>query len=420
MIKNILVLGILLLAFWVAKSQDKTENVPENDLIFLYETLVKEHPKLQLIKYKSAFDSVYNKTRIHFSELDRNEAIMRLMKLVASLNDGHTSIARSWDEKADFKKLPLRLYWFQEGIYISRIARDFEEYKGMKVEAIGGVPIEDVINKAKPYIHGDNESAVRNVLPRRLSQFNFLKGLGLLNRDELVIFNLLNHDGKAHTLTLDASVIGRETELISARTAKAPPLYLSNFEDPYWFTFMAAEKLMYFQFNSVSEMKDKPLSVFVDELFGAIDSLPVEKLVIDIRNNNGGDNSILNPLIHALIKCDKINQKGKLFTVIGKLTFSAAVSLTTELEKHTNTIFVGEPTSASPNHYGETKLGELPTTGIKFLYSSQFWQGSIPWDDRPWIAPSLPAVESIDDYINGRDPCLEAIMELQGEEMDEY
>ncbi len=408
-----LILLFLLLINSSALGQEQMERIPSSDLIFLYETLIKEHPKLHLVRHREAFDSLYNETQKGFGDLDRTGAIMEMMKLVASLNDGHTSIARAWDENTNFRRLPLRLYWFSEGIYISRIDEKFDEYLGMKIIKISSTPIEAVIKLAMPYIHGDNDMTVKDVLPSRLGQFDFLIGLGLSNSDNSISLTLLDDTQKEHTLIIQASDLDKSTNMLSARSEKiTPPLYLSNFDLNYWYSYLVPEKIMYFQFNAVAEIENNSFKEFVDELFNAIDSLQVEKLVIDIRNNNGGDNTILKPLIHALIRCDKINKKGSLFTITGRLTFSAAVSLTTELEKHTETIFVGEPTAASPNHYGETELRELPSSGIKFLYSSQFWQGSLPWDDRPWIEPAIKVHESFNDYKNGRDLALEKIVKF--------
>jgi hypothetical protein len=58
--------------------------------------------------------------------------------------------------------------------------------------------------------------------------------------------------------------------------------------------------------------------------------------------------SLNRPLIHRLIRCDTINQWGKLFVVIGRRTFSAAMNLAVDLERHTRALFVGEPTGGAP------------------------------------------------------------------------
>jgi hypothetical protein len=112
----------------------------------------------------------------------------------------------------------------------------------------------------------------------------------------------------------------------------------------------------------------------------------------------------------VLIKREQINQPGKLFTIIGRATFSAAMMLADDLEKHTNTLFVGEPTGASPNMYGDAERIVLPNSGLEVWASALHWVYSEPRDNRPWIAPDIPAELSSADYRARRDPALEAIL----------
>ena len=91
---------------------------------------------------------------------------------------------------------------------------------------------------------------------------------------------------------------------------------------------------------------------------------------------------------------------------------SAAQLLANALEKHTNAIFVGEPTGSSPNHYGELGQLLLPKTGLTVFYSQLYWQAD-PRDQRPWIAPDIAAPLTYADLAAGRDPALLAIRTYQ-------
>ena len=80
----------------------------------------------------------------------------------------------------------------------------------------------------------------------------------------------------------------------------------------------------------------------------------------------------------------------------------------------TDAIFVGEPSSSSPNFVGEETQVLLPYSGTIVSISNLYWQDSQPWDNRPWIAPDIPATLSFDDYANGRDPALASILDVIG------
>ncbi len=128
-----------------------------------------------------------------------------------------------------------------------------------------------------------------------------------------------------------------------------------------------------------------------------------------MRNNRGGDNTLTRPLIHGLIRNDKVNRFGHLFVLIGRNTFSAAMNCAVEIERNTNVIFLGEPTGSSPNFVGETTILVLPCTGLRLSCSPLYWQSSTATDRRPWISPSLVAEPSIAAFSQNRDPGLEAI-----------
>jgi hypothetical protein len=96
---------------------------------------------------------------------------------------------------------------------------------------------------------------------------------------------------------------------------------------------------------------------FLNELFTFIDTNEIEKLVIDFRDNNGG---VPGPNIAEEIKKrDKINQKGKLFVIVNRGTFSAPIKHSVYLKEFTNALIFGEPTGEMPY-----KGGPAPLTSI--------------------------------------------------------
>jgi hypothetical protein len=150
---------------------------------------------------------------------------------------------------------------------------------------------------------------------------------------------------------------------------------------------------------------------FIQRLFAFADSAGAKAFVLDIRHNHGGNNTILQPLIHGLIKRDSLNRKGALFTIIGRGTFSAAQNCANWMEEHTRTLFVGEPTGGRPNHYGDARQFTSPA-GLMLQVSQWPWAARLPWDDRLWIAPQVPATETFATWRADRDVALESIFDL--------
>jgi hypothetical protein len=180
-----------------------------------------------------------------------------------------------------------------------------------------------------------------------------------------------------------------------------------------WFEYLPEHKTVYFQFNKVLDDAKESLARFTERLLKFIDANEVEKLVIDMRWNNGGDTSLGQPLLLGIIGNRKINQRGKFFVIIGRRIFSAAQNMATYFERYTNALFVGEPTDSSPNFVGEEYPITLPYSKLGANVSHIFWESSWPHDQRIWLAPDIYIPPTLADFRAGRDPALEAILQWQ-------
>jgi len=149
---------------------------------------------------------------------------------------------------------------------------------------------------------------------------------------------------------------------------------------------------------------------FCNRLLTFINSNQVEKLIVDLRLNRGGNGDFNRPILRTLIKADKVDQKGKLFVIIGRSTWSAAQFLVNNLEDYTNAIFVGEPSGGKPNSYGDSLRITLPNSGITVRVSTLWWQED-ERDRRQWTAPDLAADMTSEDYRNNIDPALKIALE---------
>jgi hypothetical protein len=88
-----------------------------------------------------------------------------------------------------------------------------------------------------------------------------------------------------------------------------------------WFSYLPEHHSIYFQFNLVINGEGETLADFAGRLATALEQPDVRRLVIDLRNNTGGDNTLLRPLLVALIR-SKVNVRGGIFAIVGPTTFS--------------------------------------------------------------------------------------------------
>lgn len=185
------------------------------------------------------------------------------------------------------------------------------------------------------------------------------------------------------------------------------PLWLREINVP--FHFEHAGDVLYVQINTVADGKDETLAHFAQRVHDEIAATRPDKVAIDLRQNRGGNNTLIVPLIRSVIQSESIDRSGHLFGIIGPATFSAAQNLTDELEKYTNILFVGEPTGSKGNAYGDSRKIILPNSGITVRVAIYFWQDWLPTDKRDATIPQIPTPLTFEAYRRKIDPALEAI-----------
>ena len=94
---------------------------------------------------------------------------------------------------------------------------------------------------------------------------------------------------------------------------------------------------------------------------------------------------------------------------MGRNTFSAAQVFLGQMDRYTNAIFAGEPSSSRPNFVGEEVPVELPWSGAIGSMSDRYHE-TIPGDTREWIEPDIKLVLSSRDYFANKDPLLEKVL----------
>ncbi len=419
------------------------------DIEFVRETLPEKHADLFHAMTPEAFNTALDQLSATVSVSEHHELVVGLAEVVAMVHDGHTRLTMPWvegtgffgghsstppphDPALQFHHYPIRLYRYSDGLFVQRIHSADAVYAGARVVRIGNKSAEEALALVYRVTQRDNDMQLDLLAPSRLVTPEVLHALGIIEDRATAPFVLETADGARHTLRLSPVPEGEIVEWVEARDpASTVPLSLRDIETNFWFEHLSEHRTVYFQYNEVYNRDEETIADVAVRLTDFISANNVERLVIDLRHNPGGNNGLNRPLLHALIRCEALREPGSLFVIIGRATFSAAMMFCIDLEKHTPAIFVGEPTGAKPNHYGDSRKIQLPNTGLTIRASSLRWQYSGPRDQRPWIAPHIAVDYASEDYRSGRDPALESILALtpaQGNDptgswsgrMDEY
>lgn len=347
------------------------------------------------------------------STLSDEQIVVELMKVIGSLGSGHNLIIPTSPETGALKRLPVQFYQFEDGLFIVDAEKGFEQWIGYKVQAIENTPAKEALLKTNAVNARDNDMQTLWLGPYYLGLPDVLVGLGITKKTEEIAITLSDSKEKVQEVVMNPvswnfSGLPRRPKL----KAERQPLFLSKTDDFYWYKLLPEHNAIYVQFNLVAQKEEQSLKDFNIELQGQIAQHKIQNLILDLRHNNGGDGSIVPPMLKTLLNFEAINPEGTIFVLAGRETFSAAQNLLTRITTYTNAIFVGEPSGSKPNFTGESGWFRLPYSGLMGIVASQYHQTSESEDDRKWIAPHIPIGRLSTDYFNGTDKALDTILEI--------
>ena len=174
----------------------------------------------------------------------------------------------------------------------------------------------------------DNEFAVRSLLPFYIVLPELLHALALIEDMERIELTVEDCQGRARTIYLSPVPRDSKTALRMIASNDSLPLWLRRRGEKYWFEYLKDRRAVYLQFNSSDVSVGDAEKAFVDfceRVVECVNSNEVEKFILDLRWNEGGNYWRTRHLLDVLIRCDKINRPGRLFTIISHNTYSAAV-----------------------------------------------------------------------------------------------
>jgi C-terminal processing protease CtpA/Prc len=169
-------------------------------------------------------------------------------------------------------------------------------------------------------------------------------------------------------------------------------------------------------------------------MFVQIHDNHIRNLVLDIRNNQGGDfepsRILLSWLISKPIKFllssneqrklipAKNNYKGKLYTLINGGTFSSSGILSSYLELTKRGIFIGEEAAGNKNIISGDPIDfELPNTKILAEISTVKYLIRKSFNNGHGVVPAYSVTSTIENILSNKDAAKEFILDLISKKM---
>lgn len=345
-------------------------------------------------------------------KLNDFQIVMGMSHMLNALDRGHTALWLGFPgAKVDFRPMPIHLYIFPEGIFITQGLQGYSDLAGAQVLAFDKTSAAEAIRRMQTA--RSKESAMEDlwISPRMLEMPAVLKGLGITQQSDRAELTLKMPDGSKVIKTLNVIEMSEPNFKLAPPPSVKPPLFLSKVKEVHWLEELPQHNAIYVQINNIMSDKDETMPQFGIRLRQVINETKPSSIIVDLRHNNGGNTFTYQEVLRTLTAFSTI-EENKVYVLIGRNVYSAAANFCTDLERMVKPIFVGEPTSATGNQWGDESQFVLPYSRITGAFSGLRWQLSHPWDKRHSIVPDVPVQLTAKDYFQGNDPALDAIFHM--------
>jgi len=345
------------------------------------------------------------------------EFYVQLTALIAMAGDPHTAIYLNGSAAAaaGFQQFPLILRWLDDGVFVTGAAAPYTRALGAQLVGVGGMPIAQVVAQLATLIPHVNDQWVQYMAEKYLLGQQILQGLHVVPVAPATSLTFRTLAGEVFTLDVSP---GSNSSLSSLPDSAAGiyPDYLQNTSQNYWFTYSAANRLLYFKYNSCGDMPGNPFANFANQVLATVDANPVDTFVFDLRGNTGGNSAVWNPLINGLtarLAALLSNPQFHMYGVIDNGTFSSgsldAMTLKQPLLRGLVQV-LGEPTGGATQGYGNVTGFTLPSSGLVGQYSTQFITGPSYVPAGPAFQPDIAISVRSTDFFARHDHVMAAIL----------
>jgi len=373
-----LLIGVLLFLLSCGNVSERTpEMTPEkwaDDIENLFSTLESKHINLYHSIPKYEVQQEINLLLETLPKLSNDEVFISLSKIVNSFDDSHTGI---WAQSEFYSSYPLEFFVFSNTeIRVLRAPKKYPDLIGAKLLSIDNIPLQEVISEVAQVIQCiDNWHSQSARLAKYMKYAKILKGLGISKNEDSANFEFLLENGTQKTIKLEALSQAEYSTALTRYLELETPFHFdkSVMGTPYlWYQPYEEYRTGYIYFAgypNLLQMRRFAIAVSRD-----IIQRDIKNIIIDVRNNGGGDFYVGLELIKLLSATDQINWRNGVYVIAGRTTYSAGMSNTAHCKELLNARIIGEPTGANPNDYQDAEMFQLQNSKLRVQFSKRYYR----------------------------------------------
>lgn len=490
------------------KTQTKGLNNYQKDALYLTETIKQAYPRLNEKLSEEIFEQEKRSLLENLAHIDNDvDFEISLQKFVALLKDGHSNV--SIDYFAPGTDIyPVAFFKEKDKWILANIDRMVADSSmiGSQVLSVNGISMKDIELRAGKLENGENEYWTNLLFSSHQRSAVYWKALGVVNANDPKLNIVILKNGEEKSFTIHPGNV--KGYLLPFKPGATPFTRKQN--EGYYYRIDKEDNYAYLQMNTSldyvsvkseiagytsffvrpfalaylkKQKKDaRNFGLVLQSFFKEINENRIDNLIIDLRNNTGGDERTGKQLLWYLdgaqntkgfiteinvtdyfrqtVKKDykeynrdyqkkhgtkipkgmvNVNEdiyghgyfenitkkdspylldasipkfKGKVYVLIGNMTFSAAQMLATTIADNRLGIMVGQPIGNKPSSQTGASLFKLPHTkkivNLSYMYMERPDRSK---NNEPTLFPDIEVNSSFQDFIDGNDPGFEYIMQ---------
>ena len=379
----------------------------KEDLKVYKESLKQKHIDIFHTITKEDFIKEWREIYNNLNQLSDFEVIINLMRLTRRINDGHTAVSI---KNISTHRFPIEISLIEGKWRVIKTVKKYDYLLGQTLVSINDTPIKEIALKVSEVAQFvENKYSLKERTASYLPISELLFYLKLIKFPDIANFSFLDHTGKRQSVPLTAinNELWVEDKNKLEMTTGIPEIKKVS-DSGFWFRPIANTKALYIYFKTYPTFEE--MQNFGNQLVTYIQENQLRQVVIDLRENGGGDLYVGTVLAYALNLSDSIDWKDGVFVLTSNRTFSAATSNSALFKQLLNAKIVGQPTGSNPNGYQDMDSFVLPSSKLVISYSKRVFRLSNELNSA--LKPNLIIKQKWQDFIYGTDTVLNELLKI--------
>jgi len=289
---------------------------------------------------------------------------------------------------------------------------------GARLLAMDGHPVGQVLARTGTTIDAEDPQLLSNSETGALDDLPLLRSLGLAGSTAAAALTVRTLAGRQETVRIAAV---RSTFIFTwpvtlanpaSGLAHAPlPLYRQETNQPYWLRVLSAQHAVYLKYNQ--SLSDSGFQRLTARALALLTAHRDYRLVVDLRDNQGGDTGPFQSLLSGLASDSRLNAPGRVIGLVDQFTDSSATA-DAEALKNTGAVLMGQPPADPLDTWGDGQTFKLPESGLVIQYTTATVNGT----RTPWGIPDIVVKPTLAQILAGDDPVLALGRAVRGETVD--